>query len=117
LVKTLVGPLKPYDELEAQIVKEAHERYRFGARMLEPAIRKKYKIRISHNRINMYLKAQGLAQENQKSRNVASGFVTSESIAYRQGISTGMRWTELISRSASSLMTRLGWSWQVESSQ
>ena len=35
-------PAKPYDELEAQIVKEAHERYRFGARMLEPVIRKQY---------------------------------------------------------------------------
>jgi len=33
-------PTKPYDEDEAQIVKETHERYRFGARMLEPVIRK-----------------------------------------------------------------------------
>ena len=59
-------PTKPYDEDEAQIVKETHERYRFGARMLEPVIRKQYKVRISHNRIHMYLKSQGLAQENQK---------------------------------------------------
>jgi len=59
-------PPKPYDEDEAQIVKETHERYRFGARMLEPVIRKQYKVRISHNRIHMYLKSQGLAQENQK---------------------------------------------------
>ena len=66
LGENLGRPAKPYDEYEAQIVKEAHERYRFGARMLEPAIRKQYKIRISHNRIHMYLKAQGLAQENQK---------------------------------------------------
>jgi len=64
--ENLGRPSKPYDEHEAQIVKEAHERYRFGARMLEPVIRKRYKIRISHNRIHMYLKAQGLAQENQK---------------------------------------------------
>lgn len=64
--ENLGRPAKPYDEREAQIVKEAHERFRFGARMLEPTIRKQYKIRISHNRINMYLKAQGLAQENQK---------------------------------------------------
>ena len=59
-------PAKPYNEDEARIVKDAHQRYRFGARMLEPVIRKQYKIRISHNRIHMYLKAQGLAQENQK---------------------------------------------------
>jgi transposase len=52
---------KPYDEHEAQIVKEAHERYRFGTRMLDPLIRKQYKIRISHNLIHMYLKAQRLA--------------------------------------------------------
>jgi|GEM_PF-725155 len=64
--KNLGRPAKPYDEQEAQIVKEAHERYRFGARMLEQVIRKQYKIRISHNRIHMYLKAQGLAQEDQK---------------------------------------------------
>jgi putative transposase len=38
-------PAKPYDEQEAQIVKEAHERYRFGARMLEPVIRKGSNIR------------------------------------------------------------------------
>jgi putative transposase len=64
--ENLGRPAKPYDEYEAQIVKKAHERYRFGARMLEQVIRKQYKIRISHNRIHMYLKAQGLAQENQK---------------------------------------------------
>ena len=31
--------------------------------MLERVIRKMYKVRISHNRIHMYLKAQGLARE------------------------------------------------------
>ena len=64
--ENLGRPAKPYNEDEARIVKDAHQRYRFGARMLEPVIRKQYKIRISHNRIHMYLKAQGLAQENQK---------------------------------------------------
>ena len=47
-------PFKPYDEQESEIVREAHVRYRFGARMLEVVIRKQYKIRISHNRIHMY---------------------------------------------------------------
>jgi putative transposase len=34
--------------------------------MLEPVIRKQYKICISHNRIHMYLKAQGAAQDDEK---------------------------------------------------
>jgi hypothetical protein len=34
--------------------------------MLEVVIRRQYKIRISHNRINMYLKHQGLAQDDEK---------------------------------------------------
>jgi putative transposase len=36
-------PHRPYNETEAQIVKEAHSRYRLGARMLEYVIRKRYK--------------------------------------------------------------------------
>ncbi len=59
-------PCKSYSEKEAQIIRAAHARYRFGARMLEPVIRKQYKTCISHNRIHMYLKAQGLAQEDEK---------------------------------------------------
>ena len=51
---------------ESKIVHEAHARYRFGARMLEAVIRKQYKMRISHNRIHMYLKHQGLAQDDEK---------------------------------------------------
>jgi putative transposase len=31
-------PFKPYDEQEAEIVRGAHARYRFGARMLEVVI-------------------------------------------------------------------------------
>ncbi len=34
--------------------------------MLENVIRKQFKICISHNRIHMYLKAAGLAQEDLK---------------------------------------------------
>jgi hypothetical protein len=52
------GPArKPFDEREAQVVGEAYQLYRFGARMLEAAVRKVFKIRISHNCIHMYLKA------------------------------------------------------------
>jgi putative transposase len=38
-------PRKPYNEKEAPIVKEAHLRFKFGARMLEVLIRKLYKIK------------------------------------------------------------------------
>jgi putative transposase len=62
--QNLGRPRKPYVKREAEIVKAAHTRYRFGARMLERVIRKLYKVRISHNRIHMYLKAQGLARED-----------------------------------------------------
>lgn len=58
------GPRKPYVKQEAETVKAAYARYRFGARMLERVIRKLYKVCISHNRIHMYLKAQGLARED-----------------------------------------------------
>jgi putative transposase len=54
-------PTKPFDANEAEIVKEAYGRYKFGARMLESIIRKVYKVRISHSRIHMYLLAADLA--------------------------------------------------------
>lgn len=46
-------PGKAFDEREANIVRAAHARYRLGVRMLEPVIRKRYRIRISHNRMHM----------------------------------------------------------------
>jgi transposase InsO family protein len=64
LGQNLGRPKKPYIKREADIVRAAHARYRFGARMLERVIRKLYKVRISHNRIHMYLKADGLARED-----------------------------------------------------
>lgn len=57
-------PKKPFDEKEAGVIDEAYAFYRFGARMLEPVVRKVFKTRISHNRIHMYLKAAGLANED-----------------------------------------------------
>jgi hypothetical protein len=45
-------PSKPCVKREAEIVRDAYARYRFGARMLEVVIRKRHKIRISHNRIH-----------------------------------------------------------------
>ncbi len=59
-------PRKPHVKREAEIVREAHACYRFGARMLETVIRKTYKVRISHSRIHKYLMAEGLAREKQE---------------------------------------------------
>jgi putative transposase len=39
-------PRKPFDGKEAQVVGEAYTLYRFGARMLEVAVRKVFKIRV-----------------------------------------------------------------------
>jgi putative transposase len=66
--KNMGRPRKPFDEREAQVVGEAYKRYRFGARMLEVVVRKVFKIRISHNRIHMYLKAADLAHEDPRKR-------------------------------------------------
>jgi len=59
-------PCKPYDENEAQIIKEAHLRFGFGARMLEVILKKMYDISIPHNRIHMYLLSQGLSVQDPK---------------------------------------------------
>lgn len=37
-------PRKPFIEKEADVIRAAHARYRFGARMLETVIRKQFKI-------------------------------------------------------------------------
>jgi putative transposase len=59
-------PGKSYSEKEAQITRAAHARYRFGAPMLEPVIGKQYKIRISHNRIHIYLKRKDWPMRTRK---------------------------------------------------
>jgi putative transposase len=76
-------PSKPYDKNEAEIVRKAHARYRFGAWMLEPVIRKQYKICISHNRIHMYPKEQGLAQEDESAVDPGSA-----KASYKNGVLT-----------------------------
>ena len=38
-------PRKPFEEREAQVISEAFELYRFGARMLKVVVRKVFKIR------------------------------------------------------------------------
>src|SRR5512136_414748 len=67
LIGNRVGrPRKPYDENEARLVKEAHSRFGFGARMLETVINKMYLVKISHNRIHMCLLTQGLSVRDPK---------------------------------------------------
>jgi putative transposase len=58
-------PCKPFTEKETEVIRAAHARYRFGAHAgdCDPET---IKICISHNRIHMYLKATGLAQEDLK---------------------------------------------------
>jgi putative transposase len=79
-------PSKPYVKLEAEIVREAHSRYKFGARMLERVIRKRYKVCISHNCIHMYLRREGLARESLERKGEANGIGTNESIACHRDI-------------------------------
>ena len=59
-------PSIPLSMEEEDVVKEAYLEYRFGARMLEPIIRKKWHVMISHNRIHKYLLKLGYAGENEK---------------------------------------------------
>ena len=66
--KNMGRPRKPFDVREAEVIGEAYQLYRFGARMLEVAVRKVFKTRISHNRIHMYLKAADLAHEDAKKK-------------------------------------------------
>ena len=61
-------PLIQLTNYEKEIVKDGYDQYRFGARMLEPIIRKMYHVRISHNRIHKYLLELGYAKENEKKK-------------------------------------------------
>jgi len=53
---------------EVEIIKEAFDRFKFGARMLEPIIDGFYNVHIPHNRIHIYLLSEGLAEENVKKK-------------------------------------------------
>jgi len=61
-------PKKPYNPEEAEIVKKAFNRFKFGARMLERIIEGFYHIHIPHNRIHKYLLSEGLAKEEKKKK-------------------------------------------------
>jgi len=55
---------KEVTEEERRIVLEAKEKYKLGARRLEPIIERDYGIHIPHNRIHRILLELGLAEEN-----------------------------------------------------
>ncbi|MBE0524423.1 MAG: helix-turn-helix domain-containing protein [Methanosarcinales archaeon] len=59
--KNLGRPKKAVIPEEVEIIKEAFNRFKFGARMLEPIIEGLYNIHIPHNRIHMYLLSESLA--------------------------------------------------------
>ena len=61
-------PHVPMTVEEERVVKEAYEKYRFGARMLELIIRKEWHVVISHNRIHKYLLKLGYAGENERKK-------------------------------------------------
>ncbi len=45
-------PEKPITKDEAEAIKQAFDRYKFGARMLEPFIKGFYNIHVPHNRLH-----------------------------------------------------------------
>jgi putative transposase len=66
--KNLGRPRKPITPEEAEIIKIAFTRYKFGARMLEPVIEGFYNIHVPHNRLHTFMLSEGLAVENEKKK-------------------------------------------------
>ncbi len=55
-------------EEEKKIIKEAKNKYKLGARRLEPIIERDHRIHIPHNKIHKCLLEEGLAKENPKKK-------------------------------------------------
>jgi len=53
-------------EQEKEIIRETKQKYKLGARRLEPLIDRDHRIHIPHNRIHGFLLKEGLAQSNAK---------------------------------------------------
>ncbi len=68
LGKDLGRPKKSITLEEAEIIKKAFDRFKFGARMLEPVIEGFYNIHIPHNRLHTYMLSEDLAIENEKKK-------------------------------------------------
>ena len=66
--KNLGRPKKSFTPEEVEIINIAFDRFKFGARMLEPIIEGFYNIHIPHNRIHMCLLSEGLAEQNVKKK-------------------------------------------------
>lgn len=61
-------PKKTITPGESEIIKKAFDRFKFGARMLEPVIDGIYNIHIPHNRLHIHMLREGLAVENEKKK-------------------------------------------------
>lgn len=61
-------PKKPISVEESEIIKKAFNRFKFGARMLEPVIEGIYNIHIPHNRLHMHMLSEHLAIEDDRKK-------------------------------------------------
>jgi transposase len=59
-------PGEPLSEDETEIIRETKQKYKLGARRLEPLIDRDHRIHIPHNRIHGFLLKEDLAQSNAK---------------------------------------------------
>jgi len=66
--KNMGRPKRPITDKESEIIEQAHQQYKFGARMLEVVIRVRFGVSISHNRIHRYLMGRGLARTEASKR-------------------------------------------------
>ncbi len=66
--KNLGRPEKPITKNEAEIIQQAFDSYKFGARMLEPVLDGLYNIHVPHNRLHTHMLSEGLAIENEKKK-------------------------------------------------
>ncbi|MBI5036558.1 hypothetical protein HZC09_04395 [Candidatus Micrarchaeota archaeon] len=57
-------PMKPVQDWETEVVREAHTQQRVGARRLEKVIEQDYRTFMGHNRIHKILLQEGLAKPN-----------------------------------------------------
>ncbi len=66
--KNLGRPEKAITKNEAEIIKQAFDCYKFGARMLESVLDGFYNIHVPHNRLHTHMLSEGLAIENEKKK-------------------------------------------------
>ncbi len=60
--KNMGRPVNPCSDEEKDMILEAYEKYRFSASLLEPIIKRDYKVHVPHNRIHKILLEKNLAK-------------------------------------------------------